>query len=374
MLLPSLAHLSISTRVEQHHEQPAADTGAARTFTAEETGEERAAGFRRGGRIMKDIAGVRERLSELDIRSQSKRTTNDKDAADVTSTETSGNVPHLSSLDTSKPNLAAQWLHSARNIDWNLKWPANTPKSEDDAPSVDVDTTAAPAPGTAQDDEQVASQTLAERLHLPLDLGFSFRSPASSEGGAADSGIEIPSHDNSGSERPSKLTLSEKLRSKRDLTSRRIAVVKAMPRRQWTLIAITTSLVVLLSTSILALLISIGLFGAGYVDLTILPAEILTLVASIVSICYIAFHSFISSRQHSWSQDQTAPYLRNSCYIAIRAIVALCILWLLASGWNLIIAAREPVCLPDGSMGEPWQVGTSCRLERFSATLSILAL
>lgn len=90
---------------------------------------------------------------------------------------------------------------------------------------------------------------------------------------------------------------------------------------------------------------------------------------------YVVMHVFVSRRHKIWLEDNRRnSLLRTTHYLAIRVVVAICTLWLLTSGWNLIIAARQPLCLPGSTEGAAWQVGLTCVAGRFSAAMSIVAL
>lgn len=167
---------------------------------------------------------------------------------------------------------------------------------------------------------------------------------------------------------------------------------KPAKRRRWTLLAITICLHVLLWSSVIPLVTMLALFAARSIDTTILPSTVLTIVSvsvssrhftaavcadcvqAIASISYVVLHSINARRQTRLQLEVKPRKYQNACYVAIRLAVTLCILWLMTSGWNFIIAARQPVCLPASSVGEDWEVGGSCVAERFSAAISFVAL
>ncbi|KAF2793673.1 hypothetical protein K505DRAFT_375197 [Melanomma pulvis-pyrius CBS 109.77] len=146
-------------------------------------------------------------------------------------------------------------------------------------------------------------------------------------------------------------------------------------RRQWTLIAITALLHVLLWSSVCTLITSLYLIAADPGDTTNIPSEVFTLASAFVSIAYIIIHTIFSLKQRIWKHQRRNPsIIKKTSYIAIRLAVTLCILWLLTSGWNLIIVARQPVCLPAGAGLEGWEAGTTCVVGRIGTTFSIIAL
>ncbi|OCL02691.1 hypothetical protein AOQ84DRAFT_392786 [Glonium stellatum] len=150
---------------------------------------------------------------------------------------------------------------------------------------------------------------------------------------------------------------------------------RKIPRRQLTLIIITVCLNILLWSSIFSLIASFYLFGADSRDITMLVSQILTLTSAFVSILYTILHTVVSRKQKTWSETRLqSSLLKKTCYVAIRLAVTLCILWLLTSGWNLITAARQPVCLPSSTHKPGWETGPTCVVSRISATMSLIAL
>ncbi|OCK97233.1 uncharacterized protein K441DRAFT_16083 [Cenococcum geophilum 1.58] len=148
-----------------------------------------------------------------------------------------------------------------------------------------------------------------------------------------------------------------------------------IPRRQLTLIIITVCLNVLLWSSIFSLIASLYSFGADPGDVTMLASQVLTISSALVSIFYTILHSVVSRKQKTWSERRLQrSLLKKTCYLAIRLAVTLCILWLLTSGWNLITAARQPVCLPSSTHMAGWDTGPTCVAGRMSAAMSFIAL
>lgn len=164
-------------------------------------------------------------------------------------------------------------------------------------------------------------------------------------------------------------------------------------RRRWTLLAITICLHVLLWSSVIPLVTMLALFAARSIDTTILPSTVLTIVSvrftsslqacftdrtqAVASISYVVLHSIVARRQNRLQHEYAPRRFENACYVALRLAVALCILWLMTSGWNFIIAARQPTCLSESSSNateDSWKVGSSCAAERFSSAVSFIAL
>ncbi|OCK76841.1 hypothetical protein K432DRAFT_135587 [Lepidopterella palustris CBS 459.81] len=154
-----------------------------------------------------------------------------------------------------------------------------------------------------------------------------------------------------------------------------ISPKKRKPRRQQTLITITICLNALLWSSIANLLAAVFLFTADPNDNTNIASQILTIASALVSVAYISLHSVVARRQKTWSDArlQTSA-LKKTCYIAIRLAITLCILWLLASGWGLIIAAHHPICLPSNAELAGWEKGATCIASRISVAMSLIAL
>ncbi|EKG18913.1 hypothetical protein MPH_03797 [Macrophomina phaseolina MS6] len=120
----------------------------------------------------------------------------------------------------------------------------------------------------------------------------------------------------------------------------------------------------------------LALFAAQKIDTTVLPSTVLTIISAVASISYIVLHTIVARKQNKMDHGVTSRRFKNACYIAIRLAVTLCILWLLTSGWNFIIAARQPICLwhLSDSTDEYWRAGSSCAAERFTAAISFIAL
>ena len=170
-----------------------------------------------------------------------------------------------------------------------------------------------------------------------------------------------------------------------------IKINKQLPRRQLTLIAIVVLLHVLFWSSLTTFVSSLYLIAADTGDDTNTPSEILTIASvstaimatvqttyhwqALVSLAYILLHTIFSLKQRIWKRQRRDPFLvKKTSYVAVRFAVTLCILWLLTSGWNLIIFARRPVCLPAGASLEGWEAGTTCVVGRIGTAISMIAL
>ncbi|KAF2106608.1 hypothetical protein BDV96DRAFT_654610 [Lophiotrema nucula] len=162
---------------------------------------------------------------------------------------------------------------------------------------------------------------------------------------------------------------------KSEATTTTIKLSKRIPRRQLTLVAITACLHVLLWSSIFTLVTTLYLIASDTSDATNVPTEVLTITSASVSIGYIVLHTIFSLKQKIWKHQGRHPsILKKTSYFAIRVAVTLCVLWLLTSGWNMIVVARRPVCLPDTPGFQGWEAGTTCVVGRAGVAISLIAL
>ncbi|KAK7555534.1 hypothetical protein IWX50DRAFT_49392 [Phyllosticta citricarpa] len=150
-------------------------------------------------------------------------------------------------------------------------------------------------------------------------------------------------------------------------------------RRRITLLAITICLHFLFWSSLLPFVTMLALFAAHSMDSTVLPSAILTIISTILSICYLILHSFISRRQHVWTEEYThARRVSIICDVAYRVAASVPIFWFLTTIWNIIIAVRQPICLltepGTSSNQEFWRVGSACAAVRSSVAISLIAL
>ncbi|OAG04445.1 uncharacterized protein CC84DRAFT_793057 [Paraphaeosphaeria sporulosa] len=146
-------------------------------------------------------------------------------------------------------------------------------------------------------------------------------------------------------------------------------------RRQWTLIAITGLLNVLFVCSVLCIIVQIYEIVSDPDDSTNVASEILTFISALATLAYVVLHSIFSLKQRIWRhQGQLPAKDKKTSYIAVRCGGTLCMLWLLTSGWNMIIVARRPRCLP-GALGlTSWEIGTTCRVGRVGVAFAMIAL
>ncbi|KAF2448758.1 hypothetical protein P171DRAFT_352429 [Karstenula rhodostoma CBS 690.94] len=146
-------------------------------------------------------------------------------------------------------------------------------------------------------------------------------------------------------------------------------------RRQWTLITITGLLNVLCICSVLCIIVQIHQIVSDPDDSTNVASEILTFTSALATLVYIVLHSVFSLKQRIWRhQGQLPAKDKKTSYIAVRCGGTLCVLWLVTSGWNMIIVARRPRCLPGVPHLNSWEVGKTCQVGRVGIAFAMIAL
>jgi hypothetical protein len=143
--------------------------------------------------------------------------------------------------------------------------------------------------------------------------------------------------------------------------------------------------------SLITFTLAIYTFALGASDEVLVPCAILMILAvsilmSLVivptnwiqctaALAYVVFHQHNARKQRllSRSDSRNSAVKRPVC-IAARLSIALAMLWLISSGWNMIIAARQPVCLDRGPMLRLWQVKSTCKVQRAGTAFSIINL
>lgn len=66
--------------------------------------------------------------------------------------------------------------------------------------------------------------------------------------------------------------------------------------------------------------------------------------------------------------------VKRPAYVLTRMTIFLIMAWLITTGWNLIVAARQPVCLPGGILAAYWQAGGACIAQRLGAAIAVILL
>lgn len=72
--------------------------------------------------------------------------------------------------------------------------------------------------------------------------------------------------------------------------------------------------------------------------------------------------------------DEGISHMKRPSYMAVRLLIVDCTMWLITSGANLIVAARQPICIPPGKILAYWQSGGPCVAQRAGSAVSILVL
>ncbi|KAH7396196.1 hypothetical protein BKA66DRAFT_259519 [Pyrenochaeta sp. MPI-SDFR-AT-0127] len=148
-----------------------------------------------------------------------------------------------------------------------------------------------------------------------------------------------------------------------------------IPRRKLTLITITLLLNILLWSSLVCLATSFYQVASDPKDMTNIALVVLTSTSALVTISYTFFHTIISFKQRIWMHQRRHPSaMKKTSYVAVRFVVSLCVLWMLTSGWNMIIVARRPLCLSEAPELQNWEFGTKCYMSRVGMAFAMVAL
>ena len=97
-------------------------------------------------------------------------------------------------------------------------------------------------------------------------------------------------------------------------------------------------------------------------------------VQALLTIIYAIVHTVFSLKQKVWTSRQATSTVKKTDYVAIRIVVSLCVLWLLTTGWNMIMVARRPVCLPEQQDLQRWESGFTCYIARVGTGFAAIAL
>lgn len=147
------------------------------------------------------------------------------------------------------------------------------------------------------------------------------------------------------------------------------------PRRLLTLVTITVLLNALLWSSVFCLASSIYQVVSDPDDVTTIAPVVLTSTSAFATISYTVVHTVFSFKQRVWSLHQRhRSAIKKTDYVAVRMVVALCALWLLTTGWNMIIVARRPLCEQSGSGLQAWEYGPRCYVSRVGIAFAVVAL
>jgi len=98
-------------------------------------------------------------------------------------------------------------------------------------------------------------------------------------------------------------------------------------------------------------------------------------IKSSLALSFILLHEYNTRhRQLLDSPDERLNSIKRPVYIAIRLAISVAILSLFCSGWNVVTATRQPICLPIAPMRLLWQAGGPCKAQRVAAAFSIINL
>ncbi|KAE9976680.1 hypothetical protein EG328_002466 [Venturia inaequalis] len=140
-------------------------------------------------------------------------------------------------------------------------------------------------------------------------------------------------------------------------------------------VAITIYLQTILWASLIGIVVSLTALVIAIIDMVLRPASILLFVSSFFTILYLIFHTLAARRRISSKHKENASVIvKRSAYILTRMTIGLVLLWLITTGWNLIVAARQPVCFPDGVLAAYWQAGGACIAQRFGTAIAMILL
>ncbi|EOA84177.1 uncharacterized protein SETTUDRAFT_180236 [Exserohilum turcica Et28A] len=142
-------------------------------------------------------------------------------------------------------------------------------------------------------------------------------------------------------------------------------------RRKLCLVVITILLNVLLYSALLCIAASVYQIISDPRDTSIYTQVALDTTSALATVAYTLVHTIVSLRQKSW--DHTSSTRRTS-NIALRMVAWLCALWLLTSGWNMILVARRPICSQRATGLDSWEYGSTCLASRIGIITAALAL
>lgn len=91
-----------------------------------------------------------------------------------------------------------------------------------------------------------------------------------------------------------------------------------------------------------------------------------------MSLFYLSLHSLLA-RKHRLAGLYPPPrsFLHATCRDTLRVMM---LVWIAASASGLIVAARQPECLPGLSHHDFWKFGVSCKLHRATVGIAVSAM
>jgi hypothetical protein len=156
-------------------------------------------------------------------------------------------------------------------------------------------------------------------------------------------------------------------------------------------IAITVFLHVLLWGSVAVFVIAVDIFSVAYMDVTLRPPAILMLISvsksvafasnqanvaqCVLSVLFLAFHNLTARRRVvGFLDEEPVSRTERPTWIGTRLLIGVCIMWLVTSGANLVVASRQPLCFRPGYILAYWQFGGTCIAQRVGTGISIIVL
>ncbi|EUC34883.1 hypothetical protein COCCADRAFT_92301 [Bipolaris zeicola 26-R-13] len=146
-------------------------------------------------------------------------------------------------------------------------------------------------------------------------------------------------------------------------------------RRKISLVFITVILNVLLWSAIICIAASLYQIISDPFNTSSYAQVGLTIISALLTIGYTIFHSILALKQKLWEQQRrySVAMKRNST-VPTRIAGSMCALWLLTSGWDMILVASTPVCLPMAPELDSSEYGLTCHISRVGIAFAVISL
>ncbi|EMD92352.1 hypothetical protein COCC4DRAFT_69719 [Bipolaris maydis ATCC 48331] len=146
-------------------------------------------------------------------------------------------------------------------------------------------------------------------------------------------------------------------------------------RRKISLVFITVILNILLWSAIVCIAASLYQIVSDPFNTSSYAQVALTIISALVTIGYTIYHSILSLKQKLWEQQRrySVAMKRNST-VPTRIAGSMCALWLLTSGWDMILVASTPVCLPMAPGLDSSEYGLTCHISRVGVAFAVISL
>ncbi|EUC46785.1 hypothetical protein COCMIDRAFT_91997 [Bipolaris oryzae ATCC 44560] len=146
-------------------------------------------------------------------------------------------------------------------------------------------------------------------------------------------------------------------------------------RRKISLVFITVILNILLWSAIICIAASLYQIISDPFNTSSYAQVALTIISALVTIGYTIFHSILSLKQKLWEQQRrySVAMKRNST-VPTRIAGSMCAFWLLTSGWDMILVASTPVCLPMAPGLDSSEYGLTCHISRVGIAFAVISL